>query len=66
MIDSYVILTMPFNFILNNNHLYYRNTQCFLMAMPLNVILVLYVILERPWSYYACNTCCDYSYVEME
>ena len=36
---------MPFNFILSSSHLYYRNTQCFFMAMPVNMILVMYVIL---------------------
>ena len=43
----YVILAMPFNLILSNRHLYYRNTQCFCMAMPVNMILVMYVILCR-------------------
>ena len=27
MIDPYVILAMPFNFILSSRHLYYRNAQ---------------------------------------
>ena len=44
MIDPYVNLAVPFKFILSNNHLYYRNTQ-FFIAIPLNMILVMYVIL---------------------
>ena len=39
MIDPYVILAMPFNFSLRNRHLYHRN-NLFIMAMPLNMILV--------------------------
>ena len=38
----YAILAMPFNFILSSSHLCFRNTQCF-MAMPVNMILVMYV-----------------------
>ena len=40
MIDPHVILAMPFNFTKSSSHLYYRNTQFFIMAMPLNMILV--------------------------
>ena len=42
MIDPHVILAMPFNFILRSSHLYYRNTQLFFMALPPNMILVVY------------------------
>ena len=42
MIDPHVILAMPFNFILRSSHLYHRNTQFFIMAMPPNMILVVY------------------------
>ena len=42
----YVILVVPYNFILSNSHLYYRNAQCFFMAMPVNIILVMYVRLR--------------------
>ena len=41
----YDILAMPFNFNLSSSHLYYRNTQCFFMEMPINMFLVMYVIL---------------------
>ena len=41
MIDPHVILAMPFNFILRSSHLFYRN-PVFIMAMPPNMILVVY------------------------
>ena len=42
MIDPHVILAMPFNFILRSSHLYYRSTPVFIMALPPNMILVIY------------------------
>ena len=45
MIDTYVILTMPFNFILSSNlSSVLSKYPVFIMAMPLNIILVMYVI----------------------
>ena len=38
------ILLMPVDYILSIQHLYFQNIWCFIMAMPLN-ILILYVIL---------------------
>ena len=43
MIDHYVILAMHFKFILSNN-LSLSKYPLFIMAMPLNMILVMYVI----------------------
>ena len=40
MIDSHVILAMPFNFILRSSHLYYRNTQ--FLVWQCHLILVVY------------------------
>ena len=45
MIDLYVILAMPFNFIINNNFSFVLSKYpVFIMAMPLNMNLVMYVI----------------------
>ena len=45
MIEPYLqILAMTYIFIFNSNHLYYRDIECFIMAMLLNMILNLYVI----------------------
>ena len=45
MIDPYLhILAMYSNFISNRNHIYYLNIQCFIMKMPLNMILIMYGI----------------------
>ena len=33
-----------FYFIFSSSHLYYRNTQFFILAMPLNMIIAVYVI----------------------
>ena len=45
MIDPYVILAMPFNFILSSIHLYHRNIYpVFIMEMSPNMILVIFVI----------------------
>ena len=39
------ILAMPFILISSSTHLHYRNIQCFIIAMPFNTILMLYVLL---------------------
>ena len=39
-------------FISSSHHLHYQNIQCFIMAMPLNIILILYVI--------TCTFSCDF------
>ena len=45
MIDPYVILAMPFYFILSSNLSFVLSKYpVFIMAMPLNMILVMYVI----------------------
>ena len=45
MIDHYVILAMSFNFILSSNLSFVLSKYpVFIMAMPLNMILVIYVI----------------------
>ena len=45
MIDPYVILAMPFNFILSSNlSSVLSKYPVFIMAMPLNIILVIYII----------------------
>ena len=45
MIDPYVILAMPFDFILSSNSSFVSSKYpVFIMAMPLNMILVMYVI----------------------
>ena len=45
MIDPYVILAMPFNFILSGNLSFVKlKYPVFIMAMLLNTILVMYVI----------------------
>ena len=46
MIDPYVILAMPFNFILSSSHFYYRNTQCFLWQCHLPWFIVILCILS--------------------
>ena len=41
MIDTYVILAMPFNFILSSSHIYYPVFIMSIMAMPLNMSLAM-------------------------
>ena len=44
MIDPYVILAMPFNFILSSNFSFVLSKYpVFVMAMPPNMLLVMYV-----------------------
>ena len=50
MIDPYVHLIVQ---VVINYLLYYRNIQCFTMAMPFNMILTLYVV--------PCELSCDFS-----
>ena len=45
MIDPYIILAVPFNFFLSSNLSFVLSKYpLFIMAMPLNMILVMYVI----------------------
>ena len=44
MIDPMLSWQCPLIF-LSSSHLWYRNTQCFVMAMPVNMIIAMYVIL---------------------